>query len=380
MTFLGLAIKNAWRKPLRTLLLIVCVATAFLIYGLTASFEQGSQSAAGSSEDILGVMNAAGMGNPMPTSYLSRIETAEGVGAAAYTVRMRGHVGNERNAVTLSLSQPQALATVNGEELGLTDELIDRWTRARDTVLVGQGLAEAQGWAVGQTISFVNAEPLGADGSRTLPLTIAGIFPGKGPGTDTYFMLGQYDYVNGLRSRNKDTADVFVVRPAPGTAAAALAVRLDQLFSNSSAPTHTQSEKQFLQAFLRQYADVGLIVRLVVGASFITLMMIVINTMVLAVRERFFEIGVLKTLGFSQARIMVLIMGETLFVFLAGGAAGLALSFLATRLTGAGLGLVLSPSILLRGLAIMLGLAIVAGLLPTLKAIRIPVVAAFRTR
>ena len=36
MTFLDLVRKSAWRKPLRTILLMVSVATAFLIYGLTA--------------------------------------------------------------------------------------------------------------------------------------------------------------------------------------------------------------------------------------------------------------------------------------------------------------------------------------------------------
>lgn len=380
MTFLQLAIKSALRKPIRTALLIVCIATSFLIYGLTASFVNGSQSAAGSSEDILGVMNAAGMGNPMPISYLARIEAEDGVAAAAYTSRLRGYVETERNALTLSVSQPHALAAINGEELGLTEDLIRLLLRSRKNVLIGQALAEAQGWTVGQTITFTLFEPLGFGGGRELQLTIAGIFVGKQATTDTYFILGQYDYVNALRQRNKDTADVFLVRPAEDTRPAELAVRLDQLFMNSSAPTRTQSEKQFLQAFLRQYADASLIVRLVVGASFVTLMMIVVNTMVLAVRERFFEIGVLKTLGFSHLRITLLIMGETLFIFLAGGAAGMALSLLAVQLIGAELGLVLSPDILLRSLTIVLGLAVIAGFLPTFLAVRIPVVAAFRTR
>ena len=380
MTFLQLAIKNALRKPIRTLLLIVCIAITFLIYGLTASFVNGSQSAAGSSADILGVMNAAGMGNPMPSSYLTRIQAEPGVAAAAYTTRLRGYVDTVRNAVTLSVAQPRDLAAVNGEDLGLTEDRIALLMQARQNVLIGRALADARGWGVGQTINFTAKEPLGADGNRDLHLTIAGIFEGKTASTDTFFLLGQYDYVNALRSRNKDTADVFVVRPAAGIGPADLAVRLDQLFSNSSAPTRTQSEKQFLQAFLRQYADVGLIVRLVVGASFITLMMIVINTMVLAVRERFFEIGVLKTLGFSQTRIMLLIMGETFVIFLVGGAVGMGLSLLATQVVGAELGLILSPEILLRSLALVIGLALIAGVFPTLKAVRLPVVAAFRTR
>ncbi|MGO8657272.1 FtsX-like permease family protein, partial [Rhizobium ruizarguesonis] len=91
--------------------------------------------------------------------------------------------------------------------------------------------------------------------------------------------------------------------------------RIDALFANSAAPTRTQSEKQFLEAFLRQFADIGLIVSLVVGAAFVTILMIVVNTMLFAVRERSFEIGVMKVLGFSRGRIIALILGETQFVF-----------------------------------------------------------------
>ncbi|MBA1960676.1 FtsX-like permease family protein, partial [Escherichia coli] len=87
-----------------------------------------------------------------------------------------------------------------------------------------------------------------------------------------------------------------------------------------------QSEKQFLEAFLRQYADIGLIVDLVTGAAFVTLLMIVVNTMVFAVRERTFEIAVLKTLGLSRMTIMTLVLGETLLIFTIGGTVGLSLA------------------------------------------------------
>lgn len=114
----------------------------------------------------------------------------------------------------------------------------------------------------------------------------------------------------------------FVVRPRAGVPPGELAAGIDTLFANSVTPTRTQSEKQFLEAFLRQYADVGLIVSLVVGAAFVTLLIIVVNIVVFAVRE--LEIVVLKTLGFSRLRIMALILGETLFVCAVGGGIGLA--------------------------------------------------------
>lgn len=380
MTFFDLARKNAWRKPLRTTLLIVCVAVAFLIYGLTASFVNGSQGTSAASEEILGVMSAAGRTQPLPMAYMHRIAADPDVAALNYTSRMRGFVAVEKNVVAVSALDPQRLMAVSGKELGLTPDLVDVLGQQRDKVLVGRALAEAQGWRVGQSVTVTGFDMARQDGSRDWSFGVAGIFDGENASTDTYFMIARYDFLNTARARNRDTVDAFVVRPKASASAGELAVRIDQMFANSAAPTRTQSEKQFLEAFLRQYADVGLIVDLVVSAAFVTLLMIVINTMVFAVRERTFEIGVLKTLGFSGVQVMLLILGETLFIFAVGGSLGLVLAKIAVLASDPVLGLVFSIPVLARALAIIVLLGLATGALPAFKALRTPVIAAFRQR
>ncbi|AYG69832.1 MULTISPECIES: FtsX-like permease family protein [unclassified Rhizobium] len=380
MTFLDLVRKSAWRKPLRTVLLMISVATAFLIYGLTTSFIEGSQGSSAASDDILGVMSAAGRTQPLPISYVNRIAAEPDVAAVGYMSRLRGFATVEKNIVPVSAADPQRLLSSNGKELGLTSDLIAALGKDRSRVLVGRALAEAQGWTVGRKITVASFDMAKQDGSRDWPFEIAGLFEGENASTDTYFMVAQYDYVNALRARNKDTVDAFIVRPQPGVSAGELASRIDQLFANSATPTQTRSEKQFLEAFLRQYADIGLIVNMVVGAAFVTLLMIVGNTMVYAVRERTFEIGVLKTLGFSGAWIMALILGETLFIFVVGGTMGLVLALLATKITGPAIGLVFSNAIFAKALAMVTLLALVSGAIPALNALRTPIISAFRTR
>lgn len=380
MTFLDLVRKSAWRKPLRTILLMVSVATAFLIYGLTTSFIDGSQGSSAASEDTLGVMSASGRAQPLPISYLNRIGAEPGVADVGYMSRLRGFATVEKNIIPVSAADPARLFSSNGKELGLTPDLMGALGKDRSTVLVGQALAEAQGWTVGQKITVTSFDTAKQDGSRDWSFEIAGIFSGENASTDTYFVVAQYDYVNALRARNKDTVDAFIVRPQPGIQTGELASKIDQLFANSAAPTQTRSEKQFLEAFLRQYADIGLIVNMVVGAAFVTLLMIVGNTMVFAVRERTFEIGVLKTLGFSGSWIMALVLGETFFIFVVGGTIGLILALLATVITGPAIGLVFSNAILARALAMVTLLALLTGALPALNALRIPIISAFRTR
>lgn len=380
MTFFDLARKNAWRKPLRTLLLMVCIAVAFLIYGLTASFVAGAQGAAGASDELLGVMSATGRTQPLPMALMARIAADPDVAAVGYMTRMRGFIEVEKNTVAVSAVDPGLLMSVNGKELGLTADLVDAIGQARENVLVGRALADAQGWTAGQRISVTTFDIAKQDGSRDWLFEIAGIFEGENASTDTYFMIGRYDYVNAVRARGKETVDAFIVRPRASAVPGELAAHIDRLFANSAAPTRTQSEKQFLEAFLLQYADIGMIVNLVTGAAFVTLLMIVVNTMVFAVRERLFEIGVLKTLGFSQTRIVALILGETLFVFAIGGGCGLALAKLATVFADPTLGLVFSPAILAKALAILVVLGFATGALPALNAIRTPIINAFRSR
>jgi putative ABC transport system permease protein len=380
MTFIDLAQKNAWRKPLRTLLLMVCIAVAFLIYGLTASFLNGTQGVSAASDDILGVMSASGRAQPLPMAHMSRLAAELDIAGLAYMTRLRGFVTVEKNVVAVTAADPELLMDVNGKGLGLTPELIDAIGEARDKILVGRALAEAQGWTVGQHITVTAFDTPRQDGSRDWRFEISGIFEGENASTDTYFIIARYDYVNAARAKGKDTADAFIVRPRPSVPPGELAARIDALFANSAAPTRTQSEKQFLEAFLRQYADIGLIVNLVVGAAFITLLMIVVNTMVFAVRERTFEIGLLKTLGFSRCSIMALILGETVFIFAAGGAAGLALASLATVFAGPALGLVFSSFIFTKAIMIITALGLVTGVLPAFNAMRTPIIKAFRTR
>ena len=380
MTFFNLARKNAWRKPLRTVLLIVSIAVAFLIYGFTASFLNGAQGTAGASDDILGVTSAGGRTQPLPMAAMSRIAADPGVAMVGYVTRLRGFVDVEKNVVAISAGDPDRLLAVNGKGLGLTPALVEAIGRARDKVLVGRALAEAQGWAVGQRATVTAFDMPRVDGGRDWRFEIAGIFEGENAATDTYFMIARYDYVNAARARAKDTVDAFIVRPGAGVSPGELAARIDMLFANSATPTRPQSEKQFLEAFLRQYADTGLIVNLVVGAAFVTLLMIVVNTMIFAVRERTFEIGVLKTLGFSSLRIVALILAETLFVFAVGGGLGLVLAKLATLLAGPELGLVLSLPVLAKALAIIAALGLATAALPAFNAMRTPIINAFRTR
>jgi len=160
-----------------------------------------------------------------------------------------------------------------------------------------------------------------------------------------------------------------------------VAKTIDQMFANSFYETSTDTEKAFNKAFAAQLGNIGLMVALVVGAAFATILMIVGNTMVMAVRERTREIGVLKTLGFSGGRILRLVLGESVLLALLGGMPGIAMAWLfaaamETRVGNFIPGFAVTPGIALTAVALMLALGLATGLIPAINAMRLNIATA----
>ena len=166
------------------------------------------------------------------------------------------------------------------------------------------------------------------NGSRTWDFTIVGIIKAKKPQIDTNFMVFQYAYFDETRSFGKDQIGWMVLQTTSPSVNDKVAKAIDATFANSSYETATDTEKAFNKAFVAQIGNIALIVTLVVGAAFVTILMIVGNTMALTIRERTREIGVLKTLGFSGRRILGMVLGESVLLALLGGIPGLALAAL----------------------------------------------------
>jgi putative ABC transport system permease protein len=99
------------------------------------------------------------------------------------------------------------------------------------------------------------------------------------------------------------------------------------------------------------------------------------------VRERIPELAVLKTLGFGDGQVLGLVIGEALLLCTVGAVAGLALSFAALPLIRQGLqGVQLTPRAVLPGMGVAVLLAIVVGLPPALRAMRLSIVDALAGR
>lgn len=374
--------KNLFRKKLRAILMIVSIMVAFAIFGVLASFERAFNAGQEVAEaDRLVIVNKINFTQPLPIAYFNRVRAFQGVRQVTHANWFGGYYQDPKNFVIALAVDPETYMQVYNGELDFPPEVRQAFIRTRTGAVVGETLASKWGWKVGDRVPISSNIFSQKNGSHAWDMTIVGIVDKRKPQIDTNFLLFQYDYFDETRSFGKDTIGWMVLQTASPSINDQVAKGIDAMFANSSYETSTDTEKAFNKAFIAQLGNIALIVTLVVGAAFITILMIVGNTMMMVVRERAREIGVLKTVGFPSARVLRLVLGETVLLALLGGIPGLAIAVLVTLSLRRSLvnfvpGMTLSPSIILTGLGLMLALGLATGLMPAINAWRLKIAVA----
>ena len=219
------------------------------------------------------------------------------------------------------------------------------------------------------------------DNSTNWEFNLVGIYDGAEQGTDTTQFFFQYKYFDESRLFAKGQVGWYVVRIANASRAPQIAGQIDSLFANSPAETKTTTEKAFVQAFANQVGNIALIVRSIIAMAFFIILLVTANTMAESVRERTSELAVLKTLGFTDGRVLALVLVESCLIAGVGGFLGLGLAgVLVPKIPTGNLlpNLFVPTASLGLGIALVFGLGLVAGIFPALGAMRLRIVDALR--
>src|SRR6202012_3189628 len=164
----------------------------------------------------------------------------------------------------------------------------------------------------------------------------------------------------------------FEERVADPTQSGRIAEKIDALFANSPNETRTQPAKDFAIQFMKQIGDIGFVLRAILGAVFFTLLFLTGNTMMQSVRERVPELAVLKTMGFTNGKVLALVIAESLLLCLFSAVIGLGLSYATLPIIDQALqGVQLDPLALIPGIGAAILLALIVGLPPALRAMRL---------
>jgi putative ABC transport system permease protein len=156
---------------------------------------------------------------------------------------------------------------------------------------------------------------------------------------------------------------------------------IDRRFANSSHETKTESLRELAQTQVQQIGDLDFLIRAVVSAVLAALLFAIATMMMQSVRERTSELAVLKTIGFGDRVLFLLILAEAVTVCVAAAAFGLALATVvfpfAARFV---FGLSMPKVTVVIGLALAVVVALVSAALPAARAARLQVVTALAQR
>jgi putative ABC transport system permease protein len=258
---------------------------------------------------------------------------------------------------------------------------MDAWLHTRTGAVIGVELAKKYGWKIGDRVPLHSTIWTKPDGTSDWNFDIVGIYDDPDDKSQANAFFFNHSYFDEGRSFSKGTVGWYIERIKDPTAAAANGAAIDHLFLNSSDETKTQTEKEFNQSFLKQLGDINFIVTSILGAVFFTLLFLTGNTMMQSLRERVPELAVLKTLGFTDGGVLAVVLAECLLLCVISALIGLGIAALLFPLMKDVIGVVNLPvSVIGLGIGVAVLLALVTGLPPAWRAMRLNIVDALAGR
>ncbi len=382
MKFLHLIWSNLKRKKLRTILTVLSILVAFVLFGFLKAIQQalvGGVSLEGANRLV--VRHKVSLIQLLPESYKARMERIPGVAAVTHQTWFGGIYQDPKNFFMQNPVEPEAFLDMHPEFLLPADQK-KTWIQTRTGAIVGRTTAERFHWKIGQRIPIRSPIWAQKDDNHAWEFDLVGIYDGKDKQTDTTSLYFHYDYFEEARLGGKGQVGWYTVRVKDPAQSAEIARKIDAEFENSPAETKAEPENAFFQGFANQIGNIALIVTSILGAVFFTILLVTGNTMSQAVRERIGELGVLKAIGFTNGQVLGLVLAESCLMGILGGALGLFLVWLFTLKGDPTHGMLpmffLPTRDILLGLGISLGLGLATGIFPALQAMRLRVAEALR--
>lgn len=380
MKYLPLIWAGIWRKRSRAVLMLLQIASAFLLFGLLQGVNSGIKEAISRTHsERLYVGSAVSLGVPLPISLLPQIRAVPGVKLATPFVQIPSVYQKAGQGIPMYGVDPQAYFGI-APDLIVPKEQIEALARNRTGVILGATPAKRYGLKVGDRLTLQSQLPR-KDGTNAWVFDIVGIFDNKEQPTGAGAAVVHYDLVNEARLADRDTALLYLALAESPKAAPDVVRAIDKTFANSSTETRTQSEGDLFASQIQRIADIDLVVGGIVSAVFFALLLATGALMMQSIRERVPELAVMKTLGFPDKLVMVLILVEAIVFCVFSAGIGLGLAAVILPAARDMIGIASMPTIvILTGLAFAVALALIGGSVPAWRGLRLQVAEALAGR
>ena len=377
MKFLMLLRANLSRHKRRTILTMASVALALFLFASLRTVVTTLRSAAqfGSARRLV-TTNASGLIFPLPVAYANRIQTIPGVEKVTWANWFGGQYGDGKRFFANFAVDAKTYLDLY-PEMSVPPDQREAFLQDRSGALIGARLIDLFGWKVGQNVTL-----RGTIYPGDWTFTVRGAYTPTDKAINDDAMMFHWAYLDERTGRG-GLAGWYILQVDRPESGPRVGKAIDDLFRNSSSPTKTGTEQAFNASFATMWGNVSLLMNTIGMAVVFAILLVTANAMMMSARERTRELAVLKTIGFTDRRLFGLVMLEAGVITVIGAALGLGaakLVYRATNFNAAGFlpGFDVTPATLALGAGVALVLMLASGIVPAVRAARLPVVAALR--
>lgn len=382
MTFITRYIPLIWkqvvRRPARSALTFLGVATAMFLFYSVQAMHEGVQAATQvtAKENTLVVYREnryCPFTSQLPEDYARKIESIDGVKQAVPVQIVVNNCRAALDVITFRGVPPEDFTGGMMKDITVIEGSVESWLKRGDAALVGERFATRRDLNIGDRID------LGG-----ITVTVAGIIRSSNPQHQNVAFT-HLEFLQRSAGQSDGIVTQFNVTVTDPSRLDEVASAIDNMFASAQEPTSTWSEKAFTARAAHDLIEIVGFARLLGWGALVAVFALVANAIVLSVQERVKEHAVLQTLGFPERTIAGLILAEGALVSLLGGAAGLLGAVLMLRLgtftfsvEGVSVNIEAGPATIIGGLVLCVTIGVLAGLVPAWQASRRDIVSCFR--
>jgi putative ABC transport system permease protein len=376
--FFPLVWANLTRHKRRTVLTTLSVALALFLFASLRSVVTTLQAGADvGSESRMIVQSAKAIVFFLPRSYKERLAAVPGVAAVTWADWFGGVYQDPKNFFASFAADAESYLEIYKSDLELPADQKATFLRERTACVVGKHLMDKFGWRLGQDITLK-----GTIFQGDWTFTIRGVYRAVDPAFSEDAVVFHYDVIY-ERYPQWVNPGWYVLQLTDPALAPRVAAAVDSMFKNSADPTKTGTERAFNANFMTMWGNVSFLMNSIGMAVVFAILLVAANSMMLSARERTGEVGVLKTVGFTDRLLFGLVMAEAGTIALVGAVLGLGAAKALYRPTGFSAmgflpGFDVTVGTLAQGFGIAVLLALASGLVPAWAAARLSAVQALR--
>jgi putative ABC transport system permease protein len=376
--------RNLTRRPLRSTLTVLCVAIAvFLICFLRTMVTTLNAGVENADNRRLAVMSRSGLFANLPLKYQATIDKLPGVELTTKFQWFGGYFRSQKNFFAQFAVDPETLFAMY-PECKVPEAQQEAFRKNRTSCVIGSELVKEFNWKVGDTVPIIGSlHPHPED--KAWEFQVAGVYHSDVPNFDnrTLFLHWEYFEQTMKAGGTEPGVGVYSIKIARDADPAQVIADVEAAFEDSEHRVDCATEAEFQRQFVTMFGNVPKFLGWIGSGVVIVILLACVNTMLMALRDQTAEIGVLKSLGFSDGSMFALLVAQAMALAVLGGSLGL---LIAMGTQGAVSNMIIQffPGYVIKSetfalaasVAVIIGL--VSGIAPAWRARSMPCVEAFR--